>query len=277
MSDQTSPTPDEPQEEAKTPEAESPESMLERLDALHTEFAKRAWWTNFGNMTTVIVGGLLVLLLLGYFTFGYVQIKDLTDSKMLYALVEQNLRNTRMPGSNRGVPTTLSQARRYLENEIEKTSTRLAGQMSQQLLDRGPQIREQIETYALMQAKGMLDQGTEMTAQKFRDIIKANRPLLQACIDDLSENDELAEERIAELVAAMEAEMGADLKSQADEVLKAARIANGRLEALSRGENLNQEHKLERQLVMILHRMQLERENPALTGKEIDSEALAVD
>lgn len=268
MSDQTKPSSEEPQEAV-----ESTDALLERLDALHTEFARRNWWTNFGNLTTVTVGGLLVVLMLGYFTFGYVQIKDLTDSEMLYALLEQNLRNTKMPGSNRGVPTTLSQARRYLESEIDKTSTRLAKQMSEQLLQRGPQIREQIENYAVMQAEQLLDEGTKMTAEKFRGIIKHNRSLLAACIHDLSENDELAESRIAELVAAMETEMGADLKSQADEVLKAVRLANQRLVALSKGKNLNQEQKLERQLVMILHRMQMERGNPALAGTSIQSES----
>lgn len=268
MSDTNTPTPeDSPQ--AQEP-VESTEALLNRLDDLHSEFARRNWWTNFGNITTVTVGGLLVVLLLGYFTFGYVQIKDLTDSKMLYALLEQNLRNTKMPGSNRGVPTTLTQARNYLENEIEKTSKRLAAQMSQQLLDRGPQIREQIETYAVMQAEQILDEGTKMTADKFRGIIKNNRSLLEACIADLSENDELAEERIAELVSAMEDEMGADLKSQADEVLKAARIANKRLEGLSRGTNLTQEQKLERQLVMILNRMQKERSNPSMQNRELE-------
>jgi hypothetical protein len=272
MSETTNPSSEEPQEAVQSTEA-----LLERLDALHSEFARRNWWANFGNIATVSVGGLAVLLLLAYFTFGYSEIKQLTDSKMLYALLEQNLRNTKMPGSNRGVPTTLSQARRYMENEIERTSTRLAAQMSQQFLDRGPQIREQMETYALMQAEQVLDQGTQMTAQKFREIIKNNRGLLEASIHDLSENDELAEERLAELVAAMEAEMGADLKGQADEVLKAARYANQRLEGLSKGSNLNQEQKLERQFVMILHRMQLERDNPVLQGRAIAEESSSLE
>jgi hypothetical protein len=266
MSESTNPS------EEPTEVVETTESLLDRLDTLHADFARRNWWANFGNIATVGIGGLLVCVMLAYFTYGYVQIKDLTDSKMLYALLEQNLRNTKMPGSNRGVPTTLSQTRRYLEKEIEKTSVRLAGQLSEQLLARGPLVRQQLETYAIAQAEQVLDQGTQMTAEKFRVIIANNRSLIEACMDDLAENDELAQDRLDELVAAMEAEMKADLKGQADQVLKAAHFANQKLEGLSKGEGLNREQKLERQFVMILHRMQLENDNPSLQGQEFAAE-----
>ena len=108
-----------------------------------------------------------------------------------------------------------------------------------------------------------------MTAEKFRGIIANNRSLIQACIDDLAENDEVAEARLDELVSAMEGELQADLKGQADQILDTVNFANRWLEGLSKGEGLNQEQKLERQFVMILHRMHFERENPSLQGQEI--------
>jgi hypothetical protein len=130
-------------------------------------------------------------------------------------------------------------------------------------------VRKQFEDFAVARAEQVLDEGTQMTAQKFRGILANNRSLINACIDDLAENDSLAEERLDELVSAMEAELKADLQGQADQILNAANLANQRLEGLSKGEGLNPEQKLERQFVMILHRMQRERDNPSLQGSKI--------
>ena len=279
MSDTTNPSSEEPTEasESTTDATEQTsvtfDTLLDRLDKVQADLANRNWWANFGNISTVIVGGGLVALMLGYFTFGYVQIKDLTDSRMLYALLEDSLRVTKMPGSNSSIPTTLSQARKYLEREIEQNSKKLAEQMSEQLLARAPEMRRQIESYVIDQVQQVLDKGSQMTEQKFRDIIDNNRELIELCIDDLAKDDVVAQERLDQLVAAMEHELQADLKGQADEVLDTVQFANQWLDGLSDGVGLSREKQLERQFVMILHRIQLEQVDPSLKDREYVSDA----
>jgi hypothetical protein len=192
---------------------------------------------------------------------------------MLYALLEDNLRSTKMPGSNSNVPTTLSKARSYLEKEIEQNSAKVAEQMSSTLLASAPEMRQQLESYAIEQAVQVLDKGSQMTEQKFRGIIANNRDFIEQFINDSAENDAVAQDRLDELVAAMEHELQADLKRQADEILDTVQFANQWLDGLSEGVELNHEQQLERQFVMILHRIQLEQKDPSLKDKEIASDA----
>ena len=86
----------------------------------------------------------------------------------------------------------------------------------------------------------------------------------------------MAQQRLDQLAAAMEQELQADLKGQAEDVLEALSFANRRLERLADGKNLSREEKLERQIVMICRRMQLERADPSLIGKPIEVEVAHV-
>ena len=280
MSEKTNPSSEESQPAADAGADANPaadfDTLVARLDKVHTDLARRRWWLNFSNRSFMIIGLLLMALLTAYFTFGYVQIKDLANSQNLYALFEQNVRAVAIPGRNQRVPTTLSQARAYIEKEIAEGAPKLAAQASEQLMNSAPKMREYAEDFAIDQAQSLLDRGAQMTEAKFRELVTKNRYLIQQCMKDLEENEEVAEERLDELVAAMEHELDADLRGQVEQVLNTLHFLNDRLVTLSEGERLTSEGQLERQLVMILRRIQLQEGDPSLAGQSIDVEPMQV-
>ena len=255
MSEKNNPSSEEPQPVADAGAEANPaddfDTLVARLHNVHTDLARRRWWLNFSNRSFMIIGLLLLALLTAYFTFGYTEIKDLTKNQNLFALLEQSVRNQR-------VPTTLSQARAIIDKEIAEGAPKLAAQASEQLLSRTPDMRAYAEDFALDQAKNLLDRGAQVTEAKFRDIITKNRYLIGQCMKDLEENEEVAEERLEELVAAMEFELDTDLRGQVQQVLNTLHFLNDRLVTLSKEERLTPEGQLERQLVMISRRIQLE-------------------
>ena len=79
----------------------------------------------------------------------------------------------------------------------------------------------------------------------------------------------MSQESIASLEIALEKELGADMREQAAILLETLSMLSDRIKTLQRGTRLTKEERLEREILMLARRLQLESADPSLVGKEM--------
>ena len=224
----------------------STKSLPDRTDAIYRELKSMRRHFQIGSWITLIVGGLLLLLMAGYFAYGYSKISELKDPEMIVALVGQT------------VDDQIPVVRQRLEDEVKNNATTWAEQASQQVLDGIPPARRQIEQLALQQSDRVIAEIDVVGEKQFRRILNENRSIMQSAIQDLKNDKDVSDEVLLALQVAIEKELQIDANSQADAVLTIVSDLNKNMGELLAGENLTREQKAERRVLMLAKRLQME-------------------
>jgi hypothetical protein len=282
MSDATNPTPEDEQqaeestqdaaaEQSSEPEApaSSGSSLGDQLDAAQAELAKRGAALRMSTNITVGIGVVLIALMIGYFSYGLSQIKDLADPEILISLVQDQLQGANLPSDLDGtfqklkefnLPTSLEGLSGWIDEQIDENAGPIAEQFSIQAIEMAPSIRVTLETYALDRMEELVDQGTTFTADKFAEMVDENRITIEGAMTDVAGNDELSEVVIKNLVTMLEEDLGADIQEHAGLVLGTLNALNTKLDRLATADDLNDEEQLEKDSLMLLRQVLVDYE-----------------
>jgi hypothetical protein len=199
---------------------------------------------------TRIVGVVLLLLLAGYFAYGYQEIKKLLEPDTLVPYGAQMLQD-RIPD-----------ARHAIVKQVSDSAPAWAEQISSKLRGELPGLRSKLEEYVLKETDGMLKQAATISEDRMRKAIRDNKDVLDSHIRELAEHEELSEASAQALVSALEGELQKDLKDQSELVLDTVRSLDTRVRDLAKGEGLDEEELIERRVLMLARRIQLSEADP---------------
>jgi hypothetical protein len=219
----------------------------DRLDVMRVRLAALSSKIRRGALLTLLVGLIILGMLTAYFYYGYTEISEFTQPERIAASV-QTLVDDNLPSM-----------RKSIEDEITKQAPTLAERLSNQVRENIPTGREKLEDYIIAQMKTTLDQGAVITSEQIATFLRNNRDTLRRDAKELAKSPELAQASIGELEKALEAELGGNLKGQAMEMMTALNAANDKLEKLSKSANLNKTEQIERRLLQISRRLQMEQ------------------
>jgi hypothetical protein len=230
---------------AKTPGAPVP-SLKDRLEQLHRDLVAQRRHAQTATTLTVVIGVLVLLVLGGYFAYGYAKIKQLADPNLLVDYAEDQLQQN------------LPSVRKSLEDEITRSAPKWAETLSRQALESAPTARKKLEDYTLEQYETSVKELSGMTDQQFRGYLKDNRPMLEKQFKELGSNPQLAESSLAELEASLEKQLERNMKAEAAQLLDTLHSANAKMSRLRAGDKLTKEEQIERQVMMLMRRLQSE-------------------
>lgn len=192
---------------------------------------------------TTSVGLIALAALCIYFYFGYTTIGGLLEPQTL------------VPYGARMLEERLPEAREALVKQITQSAPGWAKEVSAQARKEIPGLRGKLEGYVLSSTDELLGKVTTLTEEHLRKMIEDNRDLLEKGFKELANSDTLAEETLNALVVALEQELRADMRSQAETVLETLRYLSDRVQRLSEGRDLDEQERYMRQILMIARRM----------------------
>jgi hypothetical protein len=239
-----------------------PAALSDRITQLERELVAQRKRTDFSANVTAAIGLLILILLGGYFYYGYSSFSEVTKPEKIIqtaqTLLEDNL------------PT----ARKAIEAEVKKSAPAWAEGLSKQAQESIPKAREKLEDYVLTQIDETLKKGTVLTDEQFNTFIKNNRNTLERSMKELGKDPKAAEESMGELAKALEDQLRVDLQNQAREMFTALKSCIATLKKLQEGRNLSPYETNFRRVLMIARRLQTEKTGPSSAAK-IEAAALA--
>lgn len=230
--------------------AASVQGLASRIDQLTKQIAQHETATKRAASTMGTVGLLSLVLLSVYFFYGYVQIAELLEPNELVPLGASMLESN------------LPAARQAIIKQVSDSAPAWAEQVSQQARGALPSLRTKLEDYVMEQTDVLLGQATSVTEQQFQKTIQENRDLLDRGFKELAASENLSEEVLNTLVIALEQQLQADMKSQAETVLETLRHLSDRVKRLEVGGSKDEEERIERRVLMLARRLQLNEADP---------------
>lgn len=235
-----------------------------KLQSVENELSKISTSMARSARVTGVIGVILMAAMLGYFTFGFGEIEDLTKPENLVALAGEV------------VNSSLPEIRKSVQDTVKTSAPDWAQAISDQAIGATPTIRESLEDHILAQTEGVIANGVNMGEAEFRKVLRENKDSFERTIDELAEGEEYSEETLQIFLEAVNKEMGRDMEDQAEEVLGTLIALNEKLQKLSSNDILNKEEALERQTLMVIRRLQIqEQDAQILARKKAEEEAAA--
>ena len=235
-----------------------------KLQAVENDLSKISTSMARSARVTGFVGVILMAAMLGYFTFGFSEIEDLTKPENLVALAGEV------------VNSSLPEIRESVQDTVKSSAPDWAQAISDQAIGATPTIRESLEDHILAQTEGVISNGVNMGEAEFRKILRENKDSFEQTIDELAEGEEYSEETLQIFLKAVNEELGRDMEDQAEEVLGTLIALNEKLQKLSSNDSLNKEEALERQTLMVIRRLQIqEQDSQILALKKAEEDAAA--
>ena len=225
-------------------------SLAARVDQLSQQLSAHEATMNRSASTLGIVGIIALVLLSGYFLYGYKMISELLEPEKLVPLGAQMLHNK------------LPEAREATVKLVSDSAPKWAEDLSVQARESIPQLRAQLEDYVMKQTDVLLGQVTSVTEEQFRNTMKDNHDLLDKGFKELATSEKLSEESLKALEFALEQQLQADLKAQSELVLETLRHLRSRTQRLVAGADLDEEERIERRVLMLSRRLQLMEADP---------------
>jgi len=228
----------------------SSSSLEDRLDSVQRELAAQQRKLVGRTRFTGFIAAIVLVALSVYFYYGYTQLNELTEPTKLVALAE----NT--------IVDNLAPARKILEDEIKSGAPGWADQLSREVQESLPQAREELEKYIVEQMEMMIDATGALTEEQLRGFFKDNHDVLERGLQDLASSPDMAEQTMQELIAALDKQLSKQMHDEALELFATLALMSEKLARLKSGQGLNAEQQLERQVLMLTRRMQLETVEP---------------
>lgn len=219
-------------------------TLIERSEAAQNELVKLRRSFQLGSWITGIVGTVIIVVLGGYFCYGYIVISELKDPEPIIALVGQ-MADTQIP---------LIRAR--LESQVDKNATAWAQDASDRAVAFVPTLRKKLEELASEQVDKAIDQINVLGEKEFRRVLDENRDTIKQALQDLEDDKEISDG----VLLLLEEELAKELKMNVDALagtpLVIVSVLNSSGKTLLAGENLTEEQEHERRVLMIVRRLQ---------------------
>ncbi|MSR30856.1 MAG: hypothetical protein EXR99_05045 [Gemmataceae bacterium] len=216
------------------------------LETLKKALEKRLASQKRSNLIVGIVGGLLLVLLVGYFSYGYSAIKGMLKPEDLVAFGTQTMKDQ------------IPELRKTIETKVMEAIPNAAEMVTKSALDNIPEGRKYLEKFLEEQMDNLLEETSAMTAQELRKFVKDNKADLIATIRAIdSEKD--AEKTIKHLTDLMEVQLGREILKDAKEMYDMLLEMNQKMAKLKAGKNLPKHEESMLHMLKIIRRIQVER------------------
>ncbi|RMG39171.1 MAG: hypothetical protein D6725_05730 [Planctomycetota bacterium] len=236
----------------------TPEQNVEqRIEQLNNEIERLSKSLRRGSTATLIVGLVIIALLCGYFAFAYRLIMPRLGPAAVVAtavgFIEQQL------------PEASSELKRMIDDQADDW----ARSLSEQLLAKIPDFREQIAELAEKQMAELVASTIQYSEDEIRKVLREHKDTLNRAVEELAASERLSDRTVQELEAMLEQQLKAELEEHSAIVLETVRMLNEKIKKLKEGKNLNKEEKLERRALMLARRLQLNAADPSLKDKPV--------
>ncbi len=235
----------------------APQSLQERVTKLQGDLTALRQSTNRSAGLTLVIGGIVLVVLCGYFYYGYREISSVMTPDNLVAFAFTQL-DSEIPNLSARI-----------EKEVKEGAPQWADQLSKQVITAIPDARKQLEEHVLKEADKGLKEVNVMTDEHFRKFMKDNHSELDKMFKDLASNDpKLAEGHLKRLEDMANKEMQRDMQAQMHEFMDTVRKAHQQLRKLKDSKKLSEAEENEKRLLMITRRLQSELDpGAALPGR----------
>lgn len=242
----------------------SSSSNNSKLQTVEAELSKISISMARGAKVTGVIGVILVVVMIGYFSYGFGKVAELLEPNQIVSLIGVQ------------VGDSLPQIRESVEDTVKDSAPDWAQAISDQAIGATPTIRESLEDHILAQTEGVIANGVNLGEAEFRKILRENKTAFEDTLDELAEGEEFSEETMQIFLDAVNKELGRDMEDQAEEVLGTLIALNEKIQKLSSNSGLNKEEALERQTLMVIRRLQIkEQDAQILEAKKKAEEAAA--
>ena len=225
----------------------SNQPLVDRTEAVYRELRSMRRRFRLGAWTTLIVGGLLLVLVTFYFSYGYSEVSSFRDPELLVSLVG-DMAEQQIPAM-----------RKMAQEQVDQNADAWAEMASKQVLAQIGPARKQIESLALQKSDEAIAKINVIGEKKFREILAQNRDTVQNAIDQIKADEEVSDGVVLALQEAIEKEFKIDADSQVDALVTIVSDINANMEELVAGENLTREQRAERRVLMLARRIHVER------------------
>jgi hypothetical protein len=231
------------------------ETSIERAHGRVSSVASRI---QSGANVTLCVGGLLLVMVSGFFIYGLPQMDELLDPTNTVARVEMLL-------EDQGIPAL----RKYATDFAKNNSKEVAKSLNQTAIDGMPTVRKLLEDHAVEQLNGMIDERLPQTEQKFVGMIKQRKPQLEKTFAELdSPDEEVSKRAIKELMAILEAELQRDFQEDVQILLATLYHMNTKAKKILANQGLTAEENLIRQMISTVRRIKQDYADPDSADKK---------
>ena len=198
------------------------------------------------SIMAAVLAGIVFAEIVGIGIYGYYRVQAALEPENLADRAEQAIREN------------YPEIRQELVAQVKKQSPQIAEQVSKEMISSAPDAREQLERFTARQLDAGLDEATELSAEKFRGLLRENHDQIVQLFEAIEKAPEETHELALETETNIEQQLGVDLQRQAKMALRAHRQLNEKLARLAEeDENLTSKELLERRIVRILRTMQL--------------------
>ncbi|HIE98214.1 MAG TPA: hypothetical protein EYG03_25225 [Planctomycetes bacterium] len=202
-------------------------------------------------LISTIMTVVVLLVLSFYFMYGYREFSKLLQPSEIVglgaALVDENV-------------TVL---RESIQDEVESGAPVWAEQLSSQAIAAVPLVREELEKFAVAQAKDAIEQYVTISQDEFRRVLKENHAEFQGLVTELSKEGEATDEVVAALEEVLNKELGGDMEVAAADLVETLQLANHKLVRLGADTDLDDDEQKERLVMMLFRRIQMDEGSKA--------------
>jgi hypothetical protein len=220
-----------------------------KLQSIETKVQELKTRLNREMTLTTLLGALMLAAFCGYFWYGYNQIAELLQPKMLVGLAG-TMANDRLPD-----------IRKQLEEEVKKNAPVWAEELSRQAIASVPTLRQNLEEYIVNEVDSVALQTVQAASPEIQNFVESNKVEISQAIKELKQSDALSEETLASIETALRNTLQVDIKAQAAEAVKTMDEIAAKAEYLKKGEKLADIDQKLREIVMILRRLHLREQS----------------
>lgn len=224
----------------------APASLDQRLERLERRLASQRAQVARRSGVTAFIAIILLVVLAGYFYFGYKSFDEVTQPKMVVQVAESF------------IDSNLPELRKSLQAEIVRSAPGWAEQLSGEVQSGMPQAREHLENYIVDQMDAVLNETDAMSKEQFRTFLKENRPLLEQGFRDLATSPTVAEETMTNIINALDKQFAKQMQVESSDLFDTVSQMKKKLDRLAAAQDLNREQQLERRMIMLTRRLKLE-------------------
>jgi hypothetical protein len=231
-----------PQESAEK-ELDGLKEQIRQIQKALVAERERARWS---ARVTAFVGTVMLLAVVCYFAYGYFRFREVTEPEKIVD-VAQTLVDEQLP-----------RARAELEQQIIKSAPQWAENLSRKAQESLPEGRKKLEEHVLKETESTLNEVEVLSEKQFREFLTKNRSTLERKYKELAASPELAEKSLQELEVPLDDAFQSEMRSVAQRVNRDLVAMNKNLTLLKERKALTPEQEVERQVWMIVRRLQLE-------------------
>jgi hypothetical protein len=208
----------------------------ERINILIKELSRKRRSTNWGTNLSLLIGLAAIVLLGGYFGYGYYMFDDVTKPENIVKY------------ANSYLDEYSAQAREVAAEEVRKSAPIWAKEVSRELVAKMPMLREKAETTIVSYLDEQLEKTQQQTGTGFSELMDQNRGSFADAIDIIVKEGS-SDEFVEKVMPIIEENYAPEMKSSVLNALGTLQDINRRMEKLARGQNLNEIEEQQRHIL----------------------------